>query len=209
MKLMGLKPTTNGKRKIIALLLICCVFFTYKTYKANTFNIENYMIKSKYRGSVEKHNEAKKSGSLQYCNNYAIVRSGGPSSRYFSTAYYRVSDGRLYSLSGSYLCPNLSITTPIDIIKSKVSGYERPLKCNYTPKDIKCPESCPGIQCAIKYNEINSLKRLIDSGEDVNATRSNMLNDSMLGFAIYNRNYDIIKMLVENGANIKIGRAHV
>jgi len=51
-------------------------------------------------------------------------------------------------------------------------------------------------------NDIENLKKLIDSGADVNA--KNKDGDTPLHTATWKGNIEIVKLLIENGANLNI-----
>lgn len=168
------------------------------------FDIEKYIIEKEFKGDVQRHQEALNAGSIKYCDNYVFLHGGIPASTLQYTKYYRVSDGVLYSEFGTEQICTATFKWDVFLLGRNIfskSKYETPLTCS-TPKDLHCSENCPGLQCAVRYNEVSSVNRLIAQGQDPNSLIWGAGQVSILMYAVYQRNYDIAEILIENGADV-------
>jgi len=186
---------------LLIFILLGISYFAYDTYRRQNFDIEKYIISKKFNGDPEKHAAAKNSGSIKYCDNYVMIHGGVPQSSLHTISYYRVSDGRLYSVSGQ-LCFGFNKWQITIFGRDIFTGYEKPLTCETPPRDMICSENCPSLKCAIRYGEVNSAKKLIEQGDNPNAITDYMGGQSLLMQAIQKRNPEIAKILVEHGADV-------
>lgn len=192
-------------RTIFALkILFVAVIFVqlvFSIYYYMFFDIKKHIISQKFRGDIAKHTTAQNSGAIKYCNNYVMIHRGVSQSTLHTIDYYRVYDGRLYSTSG-HMCSLYFKPWYVRILGRDIFNQDEiPLTCETPPKDIVCPENCPSLECAVGYNEINSVKRLLELGQDPNEKTQHMNSISMLMYAIERRNYEIAEILIQKRAN--------
>ena len=196
----------KSKKIIVPCALLAAVIFIQMCLSIYTymfFDIEKYMISKRFGDDIAKHAAAKNAGTIKYCDNYVMLHGGMPQSSLHTIGYYRVDDGRLYSVGGQ-LCWGFSKWRIIDFRKYLFSEYETPLTCEVPPKDLICSENCSSFECAIRYNETNSIKSLIELGQDPNEITQYMGKISVLMYAIEKRNYEITEILIKNGANTNL-----
>lgn len=193
-----MKRAVNLKTLVILFITLAV---SYHFYERLTFNIENFMVHEIYNGDQEKYDKALISGGLKYCENYVRRYSGVPQTSINTVHYRRISDGRLMSIGGQ-LCvrefPNWDI---------RVFGFSffdtkwKPLSCGPI-QDLFCPENCPSLECAIRHGEINSAKRLLAEGADLNDSLVYNPDWPLLMYAISEGEFEIATLLINNGADV-------
>lgn len=183
-------PTKVGDRmrQILAFFAVALVLASWLPARAEeSFDIRAHIIAEYYRGNSEFFEKALAIGDLRICKKYVVVdqNSAGDGPLYYLTK----ADGKVFGVCGG-ACWNPK--APEQIVACKT-------KC--PPADFECSDFCPNWKCSILQNDTVAAARFLKNGQNVDEL-IDISTTALNKAAQMGRSYELIKMLIEAGADI-------